>query len=57
MIAGIIMIVGIQLLALREQRRGTAPSNLEQGSTDESSNGVLEESESGVKSVVEVPKQ
>ncbi|KAF4537444.1 MFS transporter [Lasiodiplodia theobromae] len=53
-IAGIIVIIGIQLLALQEQRRAKAPSSLEQGST----NGEeAEETEGGVKGVVEVPKQ
>ncbi|KAH7052383.1 pantothenate transporter liz1 [Macrophomina phaseolina] len=55
-IAGIIVITGIQLLSLREQRRGTAPSNLEQGLRRGVGNGVLEESENGVKQVVEIPK-
>ncbi|KAB2579275.1 Pantothenate transporter liz1 [Lasiodiplodia theobromae] len=53
-IAGIIVIIGIQLLALQEQRRAKATSSLEQGST----NGEeAEETEGGVKGVVEVPKQ
>lgn len=53
-IAGIIVIIGIQLLALQEQRRAKAPASLEQGST----NGEeTEEAEGGVKGVVEVPKQ
>lgn len=56
-IAGIVVIVGIHLLALREQRRGTAPSNLEHGSVNESSSVGLEGRESGLKEVVEVPKQ
>ncbi|KAL1641091.1 hypothetical protein SLS58_006364 [Diplodia intermedia] len=53
-IAGIIVIVGIQLLALREQRKATGPSSLEDGSAI---GEELEENESGVKGVVEVPKQ
>lgn len=53
-IAGIIVIIGIQLLALKEQRRSKAPASLEQGLT----NGEeTEETEGGVKGVVEVPKQ
>lgn len=47
------MIVVIQLLALREQRKGTAPSNLEQGSIVRSDSGEREES---VKEIVEVSK-
>lgn len=53
-IAGIIVIVVIQILALRERRLGTAPSNLEGQTPGEKVES--QDHDGSVKEIVEVPK-